>query len=213
MNESTLRSMLQQAPVLPVMVIEDIDHAVPLARCLVDAGLPVLEITLRSKVAVEAIRRIANEVDGAIVGAGTVLDAKGLRAVKDAGARFAIAPGATPALHAAAIDSGLPFLPAVATASELMFAMEQGIDTFKLFPAAVLGGTALLRAFSGPFPEARFCPTGGIDAASAPDYLALHNVLTVGGSCTAPARLVVAKDWDRISQLATEAAALQRNKG
>ena len=140
-------------------------------------------------------------------------DERALRAVKDAGARFAIAPGATPALHAAAIDSGLPFLPAVATASELMFAMEQGIDTFKLFPAAVLGGTALLRAFSGPFPEARFCPTGGIDAASAPDYLALHNVLTVGGSWMAPARLVAAKDWDRISQLATEAAALQRNKG
>lgn len=211
MNESNLRGLLRQAPVLPVLVVEDIGQAVPLANCLVDAGLPVLEITLRSAVAVEAIRRIVAEVEHAIVGAGTVLDAAGMRAVKAAGARFAIAPGATPTLYAAARDAELPFLPAVATASELMLGLEQGSDNFKLFPAAALGGTALLRAFAGPFPAARFCPTGGIDAASAPDYLALHNVLTVGGSWMVPAALLAAGRWEEIGRLASEAAALRRS--
>jgi len=205
-----LRELLSAAPVLPVLVIEDIEQAVPLARCLVDAGLPVLEITLRSPVAVEAIRRIAAEVENAIVGAGTVLDATQMRAVAEAGARFAIAPGATSALYDAAASHALPFLPAVATASELMAGMERGLDTFKLFPAAVLGGPKLLRAFAGPFPDARFCPTGGIDLASAPDYLSQPNVLTVGGSWMVPAQRLESGDWDAIGALARQAAQLRR---
>lgn len=209
MTAAALDALLLRAPVLPVLAFDDLSRAVPLARTLVGAGLPVLEVTLRSPVAVEAIRRIAAEVEGAIVGAGTVLDGAQLDAVAAAGARFAISPGATPALLAAAADRALPFLPGVATASELMAGLERGLSRFKLFPAGLLGGPGLLRAWAGPFPDARFCPTGGIDAATAPAWLALPNVLTVGGSWMAPPARVAAGDWDGIAALAREAAALR----
>jgi 2-dehydro-3-deoxyphosphogluconate aldolase / (4S)-4-hydroxy-2-oxoglutarate aldolase len=204
--------ILSRAPILPVLGIERIDDAIPLARSLVEAGLPVLEITLRSAVAIEAIRRIAAEVPGALVGAGTVLDAASLRAVADAGALFAIAPGATEALYAAAADSAIPFLPAVATASELMRGLEHGHHRFKFFPAASSGGVDALRAFSGPFSRVRFCPTGGIDALSAPAYLALANVVTVGGSWMVPRSALEARDWDTIARLSRTCVNLARGR-
>jgi 2-dehydro-3-deoxyphosphogluconate aldolase/(4S)-4-hydroxy-2-oxoglutarate aldolase len=208
MKTQALDRILARAPVLPVLAFDQIEHAVPLARTLVAAGLPVLEVTLRSAIACEAIRRIVGEVEGAIVGAGTVLSAADLDAVAAAGAQFAISPGATAALYDAAADRPLPFLPGVATASELMAGLERGLDRFKLFPAASLGGTALLKAWHGPFAAARFCPTGGIDATSAPAYLALANVLTVGGSWMAPPARVAAGDWDGIAALSRACAAL-----
>jgi 2-dehydro-3-deoxyphosphogluconate aldolase / (4S)-4-hydroxy-2-oxoglutarate aldolase len=202
--------LLGQAPVLPVLSIEHLDDAVPLARCLVDAGLPVLEITLRSSVAIEAIRLIAEQVPGAIVGAGTVLDAEALHAVGEAGALFAIAPGATEALYAAAANAPIPFLPAIATASELMRGLEHGHRRFKFFPAESSGGIAALKSFAGPFASARFCPTGGIDAARAPAYLALPNVITIGGSWMVPKALLDAHDWAGIATLSKDCAALAR---
>lgn len=201
-----LDALLARAPVLPVIVIERIDDAVPLARTLVDAGLPLLEVTLRTPVALDAIARIAAEVPDAVVGAGTVLDANALAAVERAGAAFAIAPGATDALYDAADASPLPFLPGVATASELMRGLERGHRRFKFFPAEAMGGVAALRGFAGPFPQVRFCPTGGIDAASAPAYLRLPNVATVGGSWMVPADALAARDWRRIGALARECA-------
>lgn len=193
--------LLSQAPVLPVLSIERLDDAVPLARALVEAGLPVLEITLRSSIAIDAIRRIVDEVDGAIVGAGTVLDADSLKAVSAAGALFAIAPGATESLYAAAANAEIPFLPAVATASELMRGLEHGHRRFKFFPAESAGGIPALKSLSGPFSDVRFCPTGGIDARSAPAYLALSNVITVGGSWMVPRQALDARDWATISEL------------
>jgi 2-dehydro-3-deoxyphosphogluconate aldolase/(4S)-4-hydroxy-2-oxoglutarate aldolase len=210
MKTATLDRILAQAPVLPVLAFDQLEHAVPLARTLVAAGLPVLEVTLRSPIAVEAIRRILGEVEGAIVGAGTVLDQSALAAVTAAGAAFAISPGATPALYDAADDSPLPFLPGVATASELMAGIERGYSRFKLFPASSLGGPGVLKAWQGPFPAVRFCPTGGIDAASAPAWLALANVMTVGGSWMAPPARVAAGDWDGIGELSRACAALAR---
>ena len=210
-HAAALDAVLTRAPVLPVLAFDRIEHAVPLARTLVAAGLPVLEVTLRSAIAVEAIRRIVAEVEGVIVGAGTVLTAADLDAVAAAGAAFAISPGATPALLDAAGQRGLPFLPGVATASELMAGLERGLSRFKLFPASSLGGPGVLKAWGGPFPQARFCPTGGIDAASAPAWLALPNVLTVGGSWMAPPARVAAGDWDGIAALSREAAALGRS--
>lgn len=201
--------ILAHAPVVPVLAIAELEHAVPLARALVDAGLPVLEVTLRTPVALEAIRRIRDEVSGAIVGAGTVLTAADLAAVEKAGAAFAISPGGTEALFAAARASGVPLLPGVATAGELMRGLEQGYRRFKFFPAESSGGVAALRAFAGPFPQVKFCPTGGIDAAKAPSYLALANVITVGGSWMVPGDALAAGDWPRIGQLAGRAAALR----
>lgn len=200
--------LLSQAPVLPVLDIERLDDALTLARTLVEAGLPVLEITLRSAVAIEAIRIIAREVPAAIVGAGTVLDADALRAVADAGAVFAIAPGSTEALYAAAAEAPIPFLPAIATASELMRGLEHGHRRFKFFPAESSGGIAALKSFAGPFASVRFCPTGGIDASLARDYLALPNVITVGGSWMVPKPALQSRDWDAIASLSRAAAAL-----
>ena len=200
--------LLSQAPVLPVLDIERLDDALTLARTLVEAGLPVLEITLRSAVAIEAIRIIAREVPAAIVGAGTVLDADALRAVADAGAVFAIAPGSTEALYAAAAEAPIPFLPAIATASELMRGLEHGHRRFKFFPAESSGGIAALKSFAGPFASVRFCPTGGIDASRARDYLALPNVITVGGSWMVQKPALQSRDWDAIASLSRAAAAL-----
>jgi 2-dehydro-3-deoxyphosphogluconate aldolase/(4S)-4-hydroxy-2-oxoglutarate aldolase len=202
-------AILTRAPVLPVLAIERIDDAVPLARTLVDAGLPVLEVTLRTDAALAAITVIAREGPGAIVGAGTVLAPEQLDAVVGAGAAFAIAPGCTAALYAAASDARIPFIPAVATASEIMQGLAHGHRRYKFFPAVPAGGIGALKAFAGPFADVRFCPTGGIDAASAPAFLALPNVVTVGGSWMVPAAALAARDWATIGRLAAEASALR----
>ena len=198
------------APVIPVLTIERLDDALPLARALADNGLPVLEITLRTACAIDAIALIARALPQACVGAGTVLNARDLDAVAQAGARFAISPGATDALFDAAKASRTPLIPGIATASELMRGMEHGWRRFKFFPAESSGGIGALKGFGGPLPMARFCPTGGIDAAKAPAYLALPNVACVGGSWMVPADAVKAGDWARIGALAAEAASLKR---
>lgn len=201
--------LLGQAPVLPVIAIQRLEDAVPLARALVAGGLPVLEVTLRSAVAFDAIAAIMREVSGAIVGAGTVLTEEQLDAVTRAGAAFAIAPGATEALYAAAKRAAIALIPAVQTASELMRGLEHGHRRFKFFPAESSGGVAALKSFAGPFPQVKFCPTGGIDATSAARYLALPNVITVGGSWMLPADALAAGDFAKIEALAREAATLR----
>ncbi|MEQ1512020.1 MAG: bifunctional 4-hydroxy-2-oxoglutarate aldolase/2-dehydro-3-deoxy-phosphogluconate aldolase [Lysobacteraceae bacterium] len=200
--------ILQLAPVVPVLAVADLDDAVPLAEALVSAGLPVLEITLRTPVALDVIRRM-RDVPGAIVGAGTVLTSDDLAAVQTAGAAFAISPGGTDALYAAARGAEIPLLPGIATASELMRGLEHGYRRFKFFPAESSGGVAALKGFAGPFAQVKFCPTGGIDAAKAPSYFALSNVITVGGSWMVPNDALAAKDWARIGALAKAAAALR----
>jgi 2-dehydro-3-deoxyphosphogluconate aldolase/(4S)-4-hydroxy-2-oxoglutarate aldolase len=202
-------ALLLQAPVLPVIAVSKLEDAVPLARALVAAGLPVLEVTLRSAIAVDAIRAMVREVEGAVVGAGTVLDEDALDAVTQAGAKFAISPGATEALYAAASRATIPLIPAIATASEIMRGLEHGHRRFKFFPAEPSGGVSALKSFSGPFSKVKFCPTGGIVAASAPRYLALGNVLTVGGSWMVPGDALAARDFARIEALAREAAKLK----
>ena len=198
------------APVIPVLAIDRIEDALPLCRALVDNGLPVLEITLRTACALDAIALVARELPHACVGAGTVLSATDLANVADAGARFAISPGATDALFDAAKGSRTPLIPGIATASELMRGMEHGWRRFKFFPAESSGGIGALKGFGGPLPMARFCPTGGIDAAKAPAYLTLPNVACVGGSWMVPADAMKAGDWARIGALASEAASLKR---
>jgi 2-dehydro-3-deoxyphosphogluconate aldolase / (4S)-4-hydroxy-2-oxoglutarate aldolase len=209
-RSAAVDALLRQAPVLPVITIEHIDDAVPLARALVDGGLPVLEITLRSVVALDAMRRVVAEVPKAIVGAGTVLAVEDLSAAIAAGCAFAISPGATEALYDAADHASIPWLPAVATASEVMRGLERGHRRFKFFPAEAAGGVPALNGFGGPMPQARFCPTGGIDAGSAPRYLKLPNVMTVGGSWMLPKDALAARDWDAIAELARQAVALAR---
>ena len=201
-------AVLKRAPVLPVLAFDRLDDAVPLAMALVEGGLPVMEVTLRSDVALDAIAAIKSAVPGVVLGAGTVLNDVQLRAVHEAGAAFAIAPGATAALYEAASGAPIPLIPAIATASELMVGLEAGHRRFKFFPAASAGGIAALRSFAGPFSQARFCPTGGIDAQSAPGYLALPNVITVGGSWMVPADALAARDWARVTRLARDAVAL-----
>ena len=206
-------AILQQAPILPVLSIGCIDDAVPLARALVAGGLPVLEVTLRSDVALAAIAAIRAEVSGAVVGAGTVLVPDDLHAVAEAGAVFAISPGASDALYGAAADATIPFIPAIATASELMHGLAHGHRRFKFFPARAAGGIDALKAFAGPFPQAKFCPTGGIAADSAPAYLALGNVITVGGSWMVPADALRAHDWARIEAHAADCTRLRNSAG
>lgn len=203
----TLEDILGLAPVVPVLIIEDAADAVPLARALVDGGLKALEVTLRTPAAHEAIRRIAGEVEGAVVGAGTVTSAAARAACARDGARFAVSPGL---IGAEGLDGPIPLLPGIATATELMDGLERGFTAFKLFPASVIGGPALARAFASPFPQATFCPTGGIDAANAGTYLAEPNVACVGGSWVAPRGAVAAGDWSKITELARAAAALPR---
>jgi 2-dehydro-3-deoxyphosphogluconate aldolase/(4S)-4-hydroxy-2-oxoglutarate aldolase len=198
------------APVIPVLTIASLDDALPLARALARNGLPVLEITLRTPCALEAIALIARELPDACVGAGTVLSGKDLDAVAAAGARFAISPGATDNLYRQASSNPIPLIPGIATASELMRGLEHGWQRFKFFPAESSGGIAGLRGLGGPFAQVRFCPTGGIDAAKAPAYLALPNVACVGGSWMVPADALAARDWNRIGNLAREASALPR---
>ena len=203
----TIDEIMSLAPVIPVLIIEDVAHAVPLGRALVAGGLPVLEITMRTPVASQCIERMAGEVEGAVVGAGTVLTSAMRQAVADVGGRFAVSPG----LIEGETDEGpVPLLPGIATATELMAGLAAGFTRFKLFPANVVGGVDALKGFASPFPQAKFCPTGGVSAQNAADYLALPNVACVGGSWVAPADAVRAGDWGRITALAREAAALAR---
>ncbi|MFF6999792.1 bifunctional 4-hydroxy-2-oxoglutarate aldolase/2-dehydro-3-deoxy-phosphogluconate aldolase [Streptomyces sp. NPDC008313] len=202
-------SVLDLAPVVPVVVVTDAADAVPLARALVAGGLPAIEVTLRTPAALDAIRAIADGVPEAVVGAGTVLSPVQVTASVDAGARFLVSPGWTDALLDAMRASGVPFLPGVSTTSEVVALLERGVREMKFFPARAAGGTAYLKSLAGPLPHARFCPTGGIDAASAPDYLALPNVGCVGGSWMLPGDVVAARDWARVETLAREAAALR----
>ncbi len=204
-----VEEILATGSVLPVVVIDDPAHAVPLARALVAGGVRAIEITLRTRRALDAVRAIAAEVPDAIPGVGTVLTPADFDAAAAAGAKFAISPGATPALMDAALAGGLPYVPAVQTASELMRVMEAGFTVAKFFPAAPAGGVEALKALAGPFPAMRFCPTGGIDAQSALAYLALENVICVGGSWIAPRAAIEAGDFAKIEQLARAASALR----
>lgn len=204
-----IRSVLAASPVMPVIVIDDLAHAVPLARALVAGGIRVLEVTLRTAAALDSIRAIAAEVPDALVGAGTVLSAADLDAAAAAGARFAVSPGASAALLAAAHAAPIPLLPGVMTPSDVIAGLDAGLDTFKLFPAAQAGGLGMLKALGGPFPQVLFCPTGGIDASTAPAFLALPNVACVGGSWLCPGELVRSGDWATITALARAAAALR----
>lgn len=201
-------TLLRQGPVVPVIVVNDAAVAVDLARALVDGGIRVLEVTLRTKAALAAMRRMHDEVPGAIVGAGTLRNRAQLEAALDAGAQFGVSPGLTPELAAAARAAKLTLLPGVATASEAMRAQDEGFDILKLFPAEAVGGIKLLKSLAGPLPDLRFCPTGGIDLAKAKDYLALPNVLAVGGSWLTPEDAIANRDWARITELARQACAL-----
>ncbi|MBI2736409.1 MAG: bifunctional 4-hydroxy-2-oxoglutarate aldolase/2-dehydro-3-deoxy-phosphogluconate aldolase [Rhodospirillales bacterium] len=199
------------APVIPVLTIERAADAVALARALAKGGLPVLEITLRTRAAMVALEAIAKEVPEATVGAGTVLEAAQVEQIQRLGARFAVSPGCTPNLLAATKAAGLPFLPGVQTVSEAMILAEQGYRVLKFFPAEPAGGLAWLKAVGAPLPGLRFCPTGGIGAETAQSYLALHNVACVGGSWVAPAAAVDAKDWSQIERLAAAASKYKRS--
>lgn len=196
------------APVVPVLVIDDIAHAAPLARALVAGGLPALEVTLRTPCALDAIRAMS-QVPGGVVGAGTLLTPADVKAAKAAGATFGVSPGATPRLIAACEDEGLPLLPGAVTASEIMALLERGFTVQKFFPAEQSGGAAFLKSIGAPIPQVSFCPTGGIGLKNAPDYLGLANVLCVGGSWVAPRDAMVAGNWARVTVLAAEARALR----
>jgi len=200
--------ILAASPLIPVIVLERAEDARPLAEALVRGGLRVLEVTLRTPAALEALHAM-RAVEGAIVGAGTVLDAALYDEAIAAGARFVVSPGLTDALVTAAATRMVPLLPGAATASEIMRAREAGLTRLKFFPAESLGGVAALKGYASVFPDVRFCPTGGIDASSAPAYLALRNVACVGGSWPLPAEALAARDWARIEALAREAAALR----
>lgn len=202
-------SLLDVAPVIPVVVIDELDTAVPLARALVAGGLPIIELTLRTPAALAAIRLIADEVPEILVGAGTIASPRQAKEAAAAGAQFLVSPGTTPDLLLAMSGTGLPFLPGTATISEMLMVLESGRSEMKLFPAAQSGGVDFLKAVAGPLPQVRFCPTGGIRPDTAADYLALPNVGCVGGTWLTPAAAVAAGDWDRISELAVEAAALR----
>ena len=208
-RDEKLERAMRAGPVIPVLTIDDVAYAVPLARALVAGGLPAIEITLRTKPALAAIEAVAREVEGAIVGAGTVLNREQLRDAQRAGATFAVSPGATPALLEAADVADMGLLPGVATASEAMVAQEAGYRFLKFFPAEASGGIHFLKSIYGPLPELRFCPTGGIDAAKARDYLALPNVLCVGGSWVVPMASIKAGDFAMITHLARDACALR----
>ena len=202
--------IMRIGPVIPVIVVEKIEHAVPLARALVAGGVRVLELTLRTPVALQAIEAIAREVEGAIVGVGTITRAEDFDRSIKAGAVFGVSPGLTPDIVAAARASALPLLPGVMTPSDVIAARAAGFSELKLFPAQQAGGIGMLKALAGPFPDVTFCPTGGVSAATAPDFLALPTVACVGGSWLTPRDAIDAGDWARITALAREATALQR---
>ena len=201
--------VMQDAPVIPVIVLNDVAHAVPMARALVAGGIRMLEVTLRTSQALTCIEAIAKEVPEAIVGAGTVRNAADAKAAANAGAKFAVSPGYTPAVGQACRDEGLSLLPGVATGSEIMMAQEDGYTELKFFPAMQAGGPAMLKAWGGPFFDVRFCPTGGVTAQNASEFLSLSNVACVGGSWLVPAEALAKGDWARIEMLAREACQLK----
>ncbi len=209
----TALEVLRDAPVIPVIVVQDVAQAVPLARALVAGGIRMLEVTLRTPAALAAIRAIAQEVPQAVAGAGTVRSAADAEAAALAGARFAVSPGFTVSVGCACRDLGLALLPGVATGSEIMMAQEEGYDALKFFPAMQAGGPAMLKAWGGPFTDVMFCPTGGVSAQNAGEFLALPNVACVGGSWLTPAEAMAAGDWGRSTALAREAAGLPRRGG
>jgi 2-dehydro-3-deoxyphosphogluconate aldolase/(4S)-4-hydroxy-2-oxoglutarate aldolase len=196
-------------PVIPVIVLHEVAHAVPMARALVEGGVRVLEVTLRTPVALACMEAIARDVPEAIVGAGTLRTVADVRAARDAGCRFGVSPGYTLEIGAACRDAHVPLLPGVATAGEVMAANADGLAFLKFFPATAAGGLPMLKALAGPFPDVVFCPTGGITAETAPQFLALPNVRVCGGSWLTPADALAAGDWGRITRLAREAAALR----
>ena len=196
------------APVVPVIVVEDLSHAAPLARALVAGGLPALEVTLRTPCALDAIRAMA-EVEGGVVGAGTLLTPADVKAAKAAGAKFGVSPGATDRLLDACAEHDLPLLPGAATASEIMALLEKGYTVQKFFPAEQAGGAPYLKSIGSPIPQVKFCPTGGISLKNARDYLGLSNILCVGGSWVAPKDALTRGDWAEVTRLATEARALR----
>ena len=202
-------ALADHGPVIPVIVLHRVQDAVPMARALVEGGVKVLEVTLRTPAALACIEAIAREVPEAIVGAGTLRVAADAQVAKDAGSRFAVSPGYTAALGAACRDAGLPLLPGVATASEVMAAMADGLQFLKFFPATAAGGIPMLKALAGPFPDIAFCPTGGITVETAPQFLALPNVKVCGGSWLTPQAAVDAGDWAQITRLAKAASALR----
>ncbi len=204
----SIEEIMKTSPVVPVMVIDNIDDAVPLAKALVEGGLRVLEITLRTAPALEAIKRIKASVPDAIVGAGTIINTQTLQASIEAGAEFIVTPGSTTAIIDAAQAAGIPILPGVNTPSEAMALLEKGITEMKFFPAEAAGGIPMLKSIAGPLPQIQFCPTGGVNPGNAKDYLSLKNVACVGGSWMAPADLVNSGDWDEITRRAREASAL-----
>jgi len=206
-----LIELLCLGPVIPVIVIEDAEHAVPLARALVAGGVRVLEVTLRTPAGLPAIRAIAREVPEAIVGVGTLTQPDEFSAARDAGAQFAVSPGLTPALVDAARATGLPWLPGVMTPSDVIAARAAGLRQLKLFPAEQAGGLGMLKALHGPFPDVLFCPTGGVTPNTAPQFLALPNVPCVGGSWLTPPAAVAAGDWNAITALAKQASSLRPN--
>ncbi|TIC79972.1 bifunctional 4-hydroxy-2-oxoglutarate aldolase/2-dehydro-3-deoxy-phosphogluconate aldolase [Nocardioides sp. GY 10127] len=202
-------SLLDLVPVVPVVVLDELDQAVPLAKALVAGGLPVIELTLRTPVALDAIRAIAAEVPEINLGAGTVTTPQQAKEAAAAGATFLVSPGATPRLLDGMLETGLPFLPGTATVSEVLAVLEAGLTEMKFFPAEASGGAPYLKSLASPVAAARFCPTGGITAATAPSYLSLPNVGCVGGSWLTPADALAAGDWARVEALAREAAALR----
>lgn len=209
----TTDALMRRVPVIPVIVIEEVAKAVPLARALVEGGLDVLEITLRTPVAMDAMRAIIAEVEGAIVGAGTVRDPDQLDACARLGCAFAVSPGFTTRLLDAAKGSPCPLLPGAATAAEMMTLADHGFDRQKFFPAGPAGGPAYLKSIASPLPDIQFCPTGGIDAVTAKDYLKLPNVLCVGGSWVTPAAAIHNSDWTTITRLAKDACTTGRFSG
>jgi 2-dehydro-3-deoxyphosphogluconate aldolase/(4S)-4-hydroxy-2-oxoglutarate aldolase len=209
-DKLTALQVMQDAPVIPVIVLHDVKHAVALARALVAGGIRMLEVTLRTPQALACLEAIAREVPESVAGAGTVRSAADVQASLNAGARFAVSPGYTHTLGQACRDAGLPLLPGVATGSEIMAAQEDGYNELKFFPAMQAGGPAMLKAWGGPFIDVRFCPTGGVTQANAAEFLALPNVACVGGSWLTPADALAAGDWARITALARDAGTLQR---
>ena len=207
----TLRELAELAPVIPVLVIKDAAHARPLAEALVAGGLFALEVTLRTPAALEAIRQMS-QVEGAVVGAGTVLTPNDVQAAHDAGATFAVSPGSTPTLLQACEAEGLPILPGAATPSEVMANLERGYELQKFFPAEAAGGIPMLKSIGGPLPQVSFCPTGGVSTRNLTEYLALPNVLCCGGTWVAPEKMLLAGDWDGIARLAAEAVAIARGE-
>jgi len=209
-NSISALDVMRDAPVIPVIVLHDVKDAVPLARALVAGGIRMLEVTLRTREALECIELIAKEVPEAVAGAGTIRSAADAQASALAGAKFGVSPGYTRAVGKACHDLGLPLLPGVATGSEIMLAQEDGFTELKFFPAVQAGGLAMLKAWQGPFGDVKFCPTGGVHAGNAHEFLALSNVACVGGSWIVPTDAIAAGDWARIEALAREASQLAR---